>query len=66
MDEVPRLHSRARSESIREEDLKKNIAALTKEAPPMQRQESSKKVRFQRQQELVKVYEYTPDALLLK
>jgi hypothetical protein len=65
-DEVPRLHSRGRSESVREEDMKRHIATMAKEAPPMQRQESSKRVRFQRQQELVKIYEYTPDALLLK
>ena len=62
---------RARSESLKEEDLKKHIALLLKEkeAPPprpLPRQESSKRVRFPRQQELTKVYEYTPDALYVK
>ena len=63
---------RLRSESLKEEDLKKHMAALLKEsenasAPrspsALLRQDSSKRVRFPKQ-DLFRVYEYVPDALL--
>ena len=67
---APAVVHRLRSESLKEEDLKKNVATLkeleesrSNSPRPFQRQESARRVKFPKQ-DLVRVYEYTPDALL--
>ena len=69
-DDEPLPIGRARSESLKEEDLKKHVAALSSvDSPtpskPLLRQDSSRRVRFPKQQtELTRVFEYVPDSLI--